>query len=402
MTAQRDPTGARDVGTGPPNGHDRIVAGFARALRAAGVAVPTGSAIVYSSALTLVGLEDPDQVYWAGRATLVRRPEDIATFDRVFTSFWTGITAASLVPSWSQPVTLAVDDDSDQGDGGTGEGPRGEEIQALRWSAAEVLNSRDMGSLTAEEWAEAVRLISALRVTTELRPSRRTRPTRRRSGDHPDLRRTFRRNVRHGGLPVQRAWRETVDRPRRMVFLLDVSGSMEPYSRGLARFAHAAVASRHAGRVEVFTIGTRLTRITREMGRRDPEAALQAVAGTVSDWSGGTRLGESIQQFNDLWGVRGMARGAIVVMCSDGWDRGDPDLMAAEMARLARVARRVIWVNPLKASPGYAPLARGMAAALPYVDQFVEGHSVSSLEQLAHQVAGRRRGGSRKALEVGS
>ena len=150
------------------------------------------------------------------------------------------------------------------------------------------------------------------------------------------------------------------------------------------------MASRKAGRVEVFTIGTRLTRITREMGRRDPEAALRAVARAVSDWSGGTRLGESIQQFNDLWGIRGMARGAIVVICSDGWDRGDPELMSAEMGRLSRVARRVIWVNPLKASPGYAPLARGMAAALPYVDLFVEGHSVSSLEELAKRVAGGR------------
>lgn len=385
------------------NGPDRIVAGFARALRTAGLAVPTGSAILYSSALALVGLEDPEQVYWAGRSTLVRRPEDIAVYDRVFTSYWTDITGMSLSPSWSQPVTLAVDDDSDEEDEGAGgEGPEDGDVQALRWSAVEVLGSRDMGSLTAAEWAEAARLVSALRITTELRPSRRTRSSRRRSGDHPDLRQTFRRNVRHGGLPVHRAWRVAVERPRRMVFLLDVSGSMEAYSRGLARFAHAAVASRRAGRVEVFTIGTRLTRITREMGRRDPEAALRSVAAAVSDWSGGTRLGESIEEFNDVWGVRGMARGAIVVICSDGWDRGDPDLMSAEMARLARVARRVIWVNPLKASPGYAPLARGMAAALPYVDLFVEGHSVSSLEHLAQMVAGGRAPSGRQPVEVGS
>jgi hypothetical protein len=175
-----------------------------------------------------------------------------------------------------------------------------------------------------------------------------------------------------------------------MVFLLDVSGSMESYSRGLARFAHAAVAARRAGRVEVFTIGTHLTRVTRELSRRDPEAALRSAGRAVTDWAGGTRLGESIERFNDAWGVRGMARGAVVVICSDGWDRGDPDEMAAEMARLARVARRVVWVNPLKASPGYAPLARGMAAALPYVDQFVEGHSVRSLEHLAALLSGGR------------
>jgi uncharacterized protein with von Willebrand factor type A (vWA) domain len=163
---------------------------------------------------------------------------------------------------------------------------------------------------------------------------------------------------------------------------------MESYSRAMARFAHAAVSSRRAGRVEVFTLGTRLTRITREMARRDPEAALRSAGRAVSDWSGGTRLGESIGAFNDTWGVRGMARGAIVVICSDGWDRGDPEQMSTEMARLARVARRVVWVNPLKASPGYAPLARGMAAALPYVDVFVEGHSLRSLEHLATLLSG--------------
>lgn len=395
----------RGEGGDPPrlNRADRIVAGFARALRSAGVAVPTGSAVLYSQALALVGVDNPEQLYWAGRATLVRRPEDIDVYNRVFTSFWADITAMTMAPSWSQPVTLALDDDSEDDAGAAGDGPEPGEVQAVRYSAAEVLGTRDMGSLTPEEWAEAARLVSALRITTELRPSRRTRPTRRRSGRHPDLRGTFRRNVRHGGVPVRRAWRTPVERPRRMVFLLDVSGSMEPYARGLARFAHAAVASRHAGRVEVFTIGTRLTRITREMGRRDPEAALRAVAGAVSDWSGGTRLGESIQQFNDVWGVRGMARGAIVVICSDGWDRGDPAVMDAEMGRLSRVARRIIWVNPLKASPGYAPLARGMAAALPYVDLFVEGHSVSSLEQLAQRVAGGRSGvpdrGPRRGME---
>ena len=369
---------------------ERIVAGFTRALRSAGLSVATGSAVLYTAALGQVGLADPEHVYWAGRATLVRRPEDIDLYDRVFTSYWTEITPLDLSPGRTVPVTLAVDDAEDdpppEGEGG----PPGGEVQALRWSSVEVLAERDMASLDAEEWAEAQRLISALRLSTELRPSRRMGPVRRRSGDHPDLRRTFRRNVRHGGIPVERAWREPLPRPRRMVFLLDVSGSMESYSRGLARFAHAAVASRRAGRVEVFTIGTHLTRVTRELSRRDPESALSSAGRAVTDWSGGTRLGESIAEFNDVWGVRGMARGAVVVICSDGWDRGDPDRMAAEMGRLARVARRVVWVYPLKASPGYAPLARGMAAALPYVDQFVEGHSVGSLEHLAAILCGGR------------
>jgi len=371
---------------------DRVIAGFVGALRAEGLSVPTGSAVVFAQALGLVGLADPGQVYWAGRATLVRRPEDIETYDRVFTSFWAEITFAGRVPTWSQPVTLAIDDEEP---GEETEGEDGEEsgdIVPLRYSAVEVLGERDLAGLSQEEWAEAQRLISALRITSELRVSRRTRAARRRSGQHPDLRGTFRRNVRHGGVPVRRAWREPVERPRRMVFLLDVSGSMEPYARALVRFAHAAVASRRSGQVEVFTIGTRLTRITREIGQRDPEVALRLAATAASDWSGGTRLGTSLQEFNDRWGVRGLARGAVVVICSDGWDRGDPGLVATEMARLARVARRVIWVNPLKASPGYAPLARGMAAALPYVDLFVEGHSVASLEHLAARIAGGRRG----------
>jgi uncharacterized protein len=377
-------------GTGDPNGAQpqRIVVAFAQRLRANGLAVPIGSVVTFASALGLVGLDDPDRVYWAGRATLVCRPEDVGTYNRVFTSFWADVTTFAGSEGRERPLTLAVD--AEDVDAEFEEGPGGGDVLTVRWSPAEVLSTRDLGSLTADEWAEAKALISALRVGAQLRRSLRTRPTRRRSGGPPDLRGTFRRNVRYGGIPLNRAWREPVERPRRMVFLLDVSGSMEPYSRALVRFAHAAVASRRSGRVEVFTMGTRLTRVTREMGRRDPEAALTAAAAAVHDWSGGTRLGSGLAEFNETWGVRGTARGAVVVICSDGWDRGDPDVMAAQMARLSLVAHRVIWVNPLKASPGYAPLARGMAAALPYVDLFVEGHSVSSLEELAARIAGGR------------
>ena len=330
-----------------------IVAGFARALRANGLAVPTGTAVVYAEALALVGMDSQKKVYWAGRATLVRRAEDIPVYDRIFAAYWQDRPDEVMMQPApeSPPLMLALDSDDaedaapeDEADVAAGD------VLAVRYSATELLRQRDLSALTPAEWAEAQRLISALEIACELRPSR-----------------------------------------RRLVLLLDVSGSMEPYARGLARFAHAAVASRRAGRVEVFTMGTRLTRITRELARRDPEAALLSAAQSVSDWSGGTRIGASLQEFNDQWGVRGLARGAVVVICSDGWDRGDPDLIGSEMARMARVARRVVWVNPLKASPGYAPLARGMAAALPYVDQFVEGHAVSSLERLAEIIAGHDR-----------
>jgi uncharacterized protein with von Willebrand factor type A (vWA) domain len=222
-----------------------------------------------------------------------------------------------------------------------------------------------------------------LRLAGALRRSRRRRKSHVRRG-HPDLRRTVRRAMRSGGEPLRRAFLEPAERPRRLVLLCDVSGSMEPYARALMRFAHAAVVARQ--RVEVFALGTRLTRITRELSSRDPDAALRSAAGVVADWSGGTRLGDGLRRFNDEWGVRGMARGAVVVILSDGWDRGDPEQLAEQMARLARVAHRIVWVNPLKASPGYAPLARGMAAALPYVDDFVEGHSLESLERLAEVV----------------
>ena len=163
--------------------------------------------------------------------------------------------------------------------------------------------------------------------------------------------------------------------------IADISGSMASYSRSLLRFAHAAVVGRR--QVEAFALGTRLTRLTRELGTRDPDRALERASESVEDWSGGTRLGEGLQQFNNEWGTKGTARGAIVVILSDGWDRGEPERLGSEMARLARVAHRIIWVNPLKASDGYAPLARGMAAALPYVDEFIEGHSLDSLERLS-------------------
>ena len=208
----------------------------------------------------------------------------------------------------------------------------------------------------------------------------------RRAGAALDLRRTVREALRTGGEPVRRRTRRPGTRERRVVLLVDVSGSMEPYARGLLRFANAAVLARRS--VEVFTLGTRLTRLSRELATRDPDAALRRATAAVVDFSGGTRLGDTVREFNDRWGVRGLARGADVVILSDGWDRGEPEELAEQMARLHRVAHRVIWVNPLKASPGYAPLARGMAAALPHVDRFVEGHSVASLQELAALVVG--------------
>jgi uncharacterized protein with von Willebrand factor type A (vWA) domain len=281
-------------------------------------------------------------------------------------------------------VTLAFDSGQDEPEAQDGAEAETIPIVPVRWSRAEVLRHHDFAAYTHAELAEARQLMADLRLAGALRRSRRRRPTHRERG-RPDLRRTVRRSLRSAGEPIDRAFSAPSRRPRRVVLLCDVSGSMEPYARAFLRFVQAAVVGH--GRVEAFAMGTRLTRITRELSSRDPDAALQAATARVLDWSGGTRLGEGLRAFNDRWGMRGMARGAVVVILSDGWDRGDPDELAEQVRRLQRVAHRVVWVNPLKARPGFAPIARGMAAALPYVDELVEGHSLASLEELAEVIA---------------
>ena len=360
---------------------------FARVLRGAGLKVPTGNVLTFVDALGLVGLDDGDAVYWSGRATLLRNPEDIVVYDRAFEVFWAAQQPSrSFAPEQPVMVTLAVDADDDENDDGADDDSTERDTNpqiTLRFSAAEVLRHKDFGEYSTEELSEAQRLMSQLRFVGPPRHSFRQRPTN--DGRTHDLRRTLRASLRTGGEPIARHWREPGERLRRLVLILDVSGSMEPYARAMLRFVHAAVSGRQ--RVEAFAIGTRLTRVTRELNSRDPDKALSAASERVHDWSGGTRLGECMRTFNDQWGVRGLARGAIVVILSDGWDRGDPALLGEQMQRLQRVAYHTIWVNPLKVTPGYAPLARGMAAALPHVDHFVEGHSVEAMERLAATIA---------------
>ena len=257
---------------------------------------------------------------------------------------------------------------------------------SVRYSRVEMLRHKDFAEYSAADFAEARAIMAKLKLSGSLRRCRRLVPAAgSRATARPDLRRTVRRALRTDGTPISRAFLEQSMRPRRIVLVCDVSGSMESYARALLKFCQAAVVGR--GKVEVFALGTRLTRVTRELSSRDPDLALAAAAKRVVDWSGGTRLGDGLKEFNDRWAVRGMARGAIVVILSDGWDRGDPEVLGAQMERLHRVTHKIVWVNPLKAAPGYAPLARGMAAALPHVDEFIEGHSLSSLETLAAVVA---------------
>ena len=366
---------------------DRIAVAFARVLRGAGLEVPVGRAVTFAQALTLTGVDRSGPVYWAGRTTLLGRPEDIAAYDRAFDAFWR--QRLGIIIAKTPPVELTIVLDTEDEDSGAGEDeeepvePEGPTL-VVRWSRQEVLRHKDFAAYTHAEFEEARRLMNDVRLHGALRRSRRRRPSRKAEG-RPDLRRTVRRSLRSGGEPIRRAFSEAGERPRRIVLICDVSGSMEPYSRALVRFLHAAVVGR--GRIEAFALGTRLTRLTRELSSRDPDAALSRAARSVPDWSGGTRLGEGLRAFNDQWGVRGMARGSVVVILSDGWDRGDPALLGEQMQRLQRVAYRTVWVNPLKASPGYAPLAAGMAAALPYVDEFVEGHSLDSLQKLAEVIS---------------
>ena len=366
---------------------DRLAVGFARVLRGAGLDVPVGTTVLFAEALGAVGVSTRDAVYWAGRTTLLHRPEDIELYDRSFAAWWDRVFQLGAPHVEEREVVLAFDSDGDDDAPDDDGEPRDAPTLAVRFSRAEVLRQRDFAHYSPDEFAESRRLMDDLRMAGSMRRSRRMRPTSRDRG-RPDLRRTVRRALRAGGEPISRAFVEPAERPRRLVLLCDVSGSMEAYARGLVRFLHAVVVGR--GRVEAFAIGTRLTRITRELSSRDPDAAIAAAAKRVTDWSGGTRLGEGLRQFNDEWGVRGMARGATVVILSDGWDRGDPELLGAQMERLHRVAHQVVWVNPLKSSPNFAPLARGMAAALPHVDEFVEGHNLASLEELARIVSGEK------------
>jgi uncharacterized protein with von Willebrand factor type A (vWA) domain len=377
--------------TGLPSGeplHARLAAAFGRALRLAGLEVPVSAVVSYAEALEAVGLLEADHVFWAGRAVFVRRPEDGPVYARVFASFWSALPLPVAASQDAVPATLLLDDAGhEQATESPSEDERPDrEAIALRYSATEVLRDKDFANLSQAELAEAYELIAALRARSATRPTRRRRPVRHGHGVL-DVRRTVRHSLRAGGEPVLLRRLARSQRHRRVVVLVDVSGSMEPYARAFLRFAHAAVIARRD--VEVFTIGTRLTRVTRELRWHDPDAALSRAVTSVADISGGTRLGPSLRAFNDRYGASGIARGAIVVMLSDGWDRGDPTELGEEMARLSRLAYRIVWVNPLKATPGYAPLARGMAAALPYVDEFVEGHSFGALEHLVVEVMAR-------------
>jgi uncharacterized protein len=377
------------VDDGPPApGRDvtATMVEFARTLRASGVEAGPDRVQAMLTALGALDVLARDDVYWAGRLTLCGSHDDLARYDRAFAAFFAGEQARASRTSTPVEVqrTVAVPSRAPAGDG---EEQDAADVQAATASDTEVLRHRDYARLSEAEREQVRRLLAALATPGPSRPSRRYRPSAR---GPVDAHRTVRAMLRRGGEPSRLHRRTHRVRPRRVVVLVDVSGSMSPYADALLRFAH--VVSRRRAGAEVFTIGTRLTRVSREMRERDVDAALAAVGAAVPDWSGGTRLGDLLKAFLDRWGQRGTARGAVVVIASDGWERGDASLLGEQMARLHRLAHRVVWVNPHKAQPGYAPVTAGMAAALPYVDDFVEGHSVAALDEVAALLAQRRAG----------
>ncbi|PLS85155.1 MAG: hypothetical protein CYG60_14175 [Actinobacteria bacterium] len=357
---------------------------FGRLLRRAGLAAVPDRVVSFASALEELDVTNREDVYWAGRTTLCSRPEDFEMYERAFGVFWEGKQGLKVPSPPQKKMSITLSPDSVQPPKKSAESNEaGHEAVKLRYSPVDILRRKDFADCTPEEFAELYRLMADINLAGAMKRSRRLEPAHR--GRH-DARRTLRGAMRTGGEPIRHRYRKARDRPRRVVLLLDVSGSMATYSRALLRFMHASVASGEP--VEAFVMGTRLTRVTRELTTRNPDRALREASKAIEDWSGGTRLGDTVKEFVDVWGQRGMARGAVVVVLSDGWDRGEVEVLADAMRRIHRLAHKVIWVNPLKAAPGYQPLARGMAAALPYVDVFLSGHNFESLQELAYAVAG--------------
>jgi uncharacterized protein len=370
-----------------------------RALRDRGLPVGTGRILTFVRGVEAIGLTDRTSLYWTARATMVASRGDLDTFDEVFASWFRTLrsdeeTELSLeydLPPDPEDLELGEDGASDapgiatpveRDESGV---PSTDDEAALRLvaSAVEILRTKSFAYLSDEERQRVAKLIRELTIHVPIERTRRMRPTNK--GSTLDVRRTLRRSLRTQGEPFDRAWRSRRTRSRPLVLILDVSGSMAPYSRALLQFGYAAMAA--GRRVEVFCFGTRLTRVTRVLRAKDPDRAMHEIGRLVADWEGGTRIGESLKTLLDGWSQRAALRGAVVVLCSDGLERGDPQLLRMQMARLRRLAYRVVWANPLKGSPRYEPLARGMAAALPSVDVFLSGHNLESLEAIASALA---------------
>jgi uncharacterized protein with von Willebrand factor type A (vWA) domain len=351
-------------------------------MRLRGARVGVGELLLAHRALGVVDPVDREDVRAALGCALCGGHADVARFEEAFRAVFGGIARpdASDLSALDEVAREALPRAALPG-----KPPSPAAREQLRevpaaWSEIELLLEKDFAELSVREAVLAQQLIRRLAKRGPMRQSRRTRPSRARRGHAPDLRRLLRDSLHTGGEPVHRAWRVPTERPRPVVLVCDVSGSMAPYARMLLQYLHACVAARR--RVEAFAFATRLTRITHELSGRDHDRALARAAAAVGDLSGGTRIGAAIAELNRLHGRR-LGRGAVVVILSDGWDRGEPELLGNEIARLRRSAHRLVWLNPLAADPDYAPLTRGMQAAVPHVDRLLPGNSLASLYELA-------------------
>lgn len=374
---------------------------FGRFLRRLGLRVAPAQVAEVADSLSLINIGSVEDVREVARAIMVNRREDLPVFDRAFDLFWgdVDINEGPLPDDFSPiaPLQMPGGDGNggdSEGAGGTAGGPaplqvgdaddeqangEGDETALALYSRGEVLRHKDFGHYTEDELADARRFLEEMRWTVTRRRSLRQGPSKR--GRRLDLRRSLRANLRHGGEMFRLARRAPKLKRRRLVLLCDISGSMDRYTRLFLHFLHSMERSRAT--TEVFVFGTRLTRITHALRMRDQDSAIAAVSEEVQDWSGGTRIGESLRTFNQRWARRVLGHGAIVLIISDGWDRGDPALLAREMERLQRESYRLIWLNPLLGAPGYEPLTQGILAALPYIDDFLPIHSMASLDVLA-------------------
>jgi uncharacterized protein with von Willebrand factor type A (vWA) domain len=371
---------------------DEILLGFAVALRAAGVRVTHDRAQGYLAAAALAGLDDETAVYHAGRATLCGSPDDLLRYDQVYEAYFDGRAGPPrrglpMPPSARTASSTLPLSEAD----GAGRGEAEPNLVRAMVSTTEMLRHRDIATLSANEKARLATMFATLEVRLPQRRAGRRRPWHRGT---VDASRTLRASLRRMGEPAAIEWRRRAQRPRPVVLLVDVSGSMSSYADALLRLAHrigqgatGPGTSGSGALVETFTVGTRLTRLTRPLATRDPERALVAAGAAVPDWSGGTRLGETLKVYLDRWGQRGQARGAVVVVFSDGWERGDARLLGEQMARLRRIAHRVVWVNPHRGKDGYQPIQVGMLAVLPHVDDFVAGHSLAAFAKVLDVVA---------------
>jgi len=368
----------------------RHVVTFGRVLREVGIEVGPGRVADAIHGLDSVDLTRQEDVYFTLRQTLVSRHDELELFDRAFVAWFLRGPVAPLVRQKDRRrfADKAVRD--------TLESEREDEEEELFESAEpvergasahELLREKDFAEMTPDEFERVRRLMAAIARTRPRRTSRRRSPDPR--GDRLDLRRLCRKSLRTGGDPVEQTWKARKTVHRKLVVLCDVSGSMDAYARALLFYLHAIVGTGTG--VEAFAFGTRLTRLTPDLATRDPEAALARATEIAIDWGSGTRIGSSLAEFNTVYGRRALSRGAVIVIVSDGWERDDPDLIGREMAKLARAAYAVVWVNPLKGNPEYQPLAGGMRAALPFVDRFLPGHNLRSLEELGAVLAGIER-----------